>query len=102
MKEFAAKLEKLEEELLDLFCKNLGLEKAMANISVEHQGHELLGQHRDLKLLPTFAMAVDAANVPFNTSGNQVIVSFPEKEPKLLFDGTVQFRNSSPVTLYTL
>lgn len=27
MKEFAAKLEKLAEELLDLFCENLGLEK---------------------------------------------------------------------------
>ncbi|KAK8567042.1 hypothetical protein V6N13_110120 [Hibiscus sabdariffa] len=37
MKEFAAKLEKLEEELMDLFCENLGLEKTMANISVEHR-----------------------------------------------------------------
>lgn len=27
MKEFAGKLEKLAEELLDLFCENLGLEK---------------------------------------------------------------------------
>ncbi|KAK8658655.1 hypothetical protein V6N13_036858 [Hibiscus sabdariffa] len=37
MKEFTAKLEKLEKELLDLFCENLGLEKAMENISVEHR-----------------------------------------------------------------
>ncbi|KAK8628262.1 hypothetical protein V6N13_063972 [Hibiscus sabdariffa] len=31
-----------------------------------------------------------------------LIVSFPVNEPKLLFDGTVQLLNSSPVTLYTL
>ncbi|KAK9003600.1 hypothetical protein V6N11_084240 [Hibiscus sabdariffa] len=45
MKEFTTKLEKLEEELLDLFCENFGLEKAMANISVEHR---VITKHRGL------------------------------------------------------